>query len=150
MLNWQGWAATNFQGWGSAGAATPVVTPQEVGGGGGKRRLPRNYWTIRGKTYLIEDEDVPALVQAILAKDKAQKLKPSLKRAAQQIRAAVAETPPVSAPTFAALPAFDALWAELMSTEQHRQAQMARQIAHDMEIEQDDADIFALLQLIDD
>jgi hypothetical protein len=144
MLNWQGWAA-NFLGWGSNGAATPVATTPTGGGG---RRDRRNLWTIRGKTYLIHDEEIHDLVRAILAEEKANKpAKPSIRKLAKKVRAAVKDVP-VEKPTFPDMPAFDALWADLVKAQQHAQAEQLRKIAYEMDIERDDEEVFALLQML--
>lgn len=145
------WKTSWLTSWNRTIVTPPVVTPAAEVGGTGKRRLPRNYWTIRGKTYLLEDKDVPDLVQAILKTDreKEKKLAPPVRKQIKQIRASV-EAPPVATPTFQSLPAFDALWSELMQNKQHAEAEQLRKIAHDMEIEQDDEEIFALLRMVDD
>jgi hypothetical protein len=77
MLNWEGWAATNFVGWGSVGSATPpVVVAPTVGGVGKKRRLKTfHYVVIDG-----EEIEVGSVAEARAMLDK---VREDAKRAAE-------------------------------------------------------------------
>lgn len=55
MLNWQGWAATNFVGWGSVGVDAPAVTTPAVGHVG-KPRRKREYVEIDGQYFEVKDQ----------------------------------------------------------------------------------------------
>jgi hypothetical protein len=54
MLNWQGWAATNFQGWGSVGTAAPAA-PAATPVGHGKPSRRRHYVEIDGQYFEVRD-----------------------------------------------------------------------------------------------
>lgn len=90
MLNWQGWAATNFVGWGSAGEATPpaVVTPYPGAAGRSRRGRRPHHSVIEVDGEIIRVEGY-AQAEAILeqVKAKAREEAPKLaKRALNKAR----------------------------------------------------------------
>ena len=146
MLNWEGWAATNFQGWGSAASATPAPTPAPVGGGGGKRRLQPVTVTYRGKEhYFVSEAEAEEYIEALRPK-----VEPVAQPAPKRAKKAPAAPPPVvlhAPPDMSHLRALvDAHNARV--AQEHKEAVAA--YARERAIEQDDADIFALLQKIGD
>ena len=83
MLNWQGWAVTNFVGWGAAGTVTPpaVVIAPDVGHVGKKRRRKR--YLIEGRLLLLTDEELHAYLLRLLRRKKQEQVPPAPAKKAQ-------------------------------------------------------------------
>jgi hypothetical protein len=150
MLNWEGWAA-NFLGWGGEGVAAPAATPS-VGGGGGRRRLQPVTVTYKGQEHYFRTEhEAETFVESLRAK--AQVAQPTKKQAK---RAKKAPQKPVE-PAKVELRAPQDM-SHLQALVDAHNAQMAAKHHADMllwkqresMIEQDDAEIFALLRMLGD
>jgi hypothetical protein len=147
MLNWQGWAE-NFLGWGGEGVAAPAATPA-VGGGGGRRRLQPVTVTYKGQEHYFRTEhEAETFVESLRAKAQvAQPTKKQAKKAPQK---------PVE-PAKVALRAPQDM-SHLQALVDAHNAQVAAKHHADMllwkqresMIEQDDAEIFALLRMLDE
>jgi hypothetical protein len=152
MLNWEGWAA-NFLGWGSTGEATPtpVVTPA-VGGGSRRRRLEPVTVTYKGQEHYFRTEhEAEEFVESLRAK--AQVAPPTKKQAKKAKRAPQKPAEPAKVELRAPQD-----MSHLQALVDAHNAQMAAKHHADMllwkqresMIEQDDAEIFALLRMLGD
>jgi hypothetical protein len=148
MLNWQGWAE-NFLGWGGEGVAAPAATPA-VGGGGGRRRLQPVTVTYKGQEHYFRTEhEAETFVESLRAK-----AQPPTKKQAK--RAKKAPQKPVE-PAKVELRAPQDM-SHLQALVDAHNAQVAAKHHADMllwkqresMIEQDDAEIFALLRMLGD
>lgn len=143
MLNWQGWAATNFQGWGSAASAAPAATTAV--GGVGRRRLKPVTVTFKGQEhYFVSEAEAEAFIEALRPKTPPKQAKKLAQKALQKPAEppkVVLQAPPDMSHLRALVDAHNA-----RATEQHKAAVAAYERERD--IERDDADIFALLQKI--
>ena len=152
MLNWQGWAATNFVGWGSVGTTTPPVTTPYPGPAGRAAKRRRKV-EIDGQVFSLTDDEIQGALDVVLRRDEDAPVPKALKRPVKALRRAVAAAEPdlaPVAPTYAAAPDFDALWRGFVQADQHEMAAASRAAAMALEIEQDDADVFALLRMIEE
>jgi hypothetical protein len=151
MLNWEGWAA-NFLGWGSAGvdAPTPVVTPAV--GGGGRRRLQPVTVTYKGQEHYFRTEhEAETFVESLRAK--AQVAQPTKKQAKRAKKAPQKPAEPAKVELRAPQD-----MSHLQALVDAHNAQVAAKHHADMllwkqresMIEQDDAEIFALLRMLGD
>jgi hypothetical protein len=146
MLNWEGWAA-NFLGWGGEGVAAPAATPS-VGGGGGRRRLQPVTVTYKGQEHYFRTEhEAETFVESLRAKAQVKPPKKQAKKARQK---------PVE-PAKVELRAPQDM-SHLQALVDAHNAQVAAKHHADMllwkqresMIEQDDAEIFALLRMLDE
>jgi hypothetical protein len=146
MLNWEGWAA-NFLGWGGEGVAAPAATPS-VGGGGGRRRLQPVTVTYKGQEHYFRTEhEAETFVESLRAKAEVKPPKKQAKKARQKPAepAKVALRAPQDMSHLQAL--VDAHNAQV---EAKHHADMLLWKQRESMIEQDDAEIFALLRMLDE
>jgi hypothetical protein len=146
MLNWQGWAE-NFLGWGGEGVAAPAATPA-VGGGGGRRRLQPVTVTYKGQEHYFRTEhEAETFVESLRAKAEVKPPKKQAKKARQKPAepAKVELRAPQDMSHLQAL--VDAHNAQV-AAKHHADMLLWKQ--RESMIEQDDAEIFALLRMLDE
>lgn len=153
MLNWQGWAATNFVGWGDAGTTTPPATAPYPGPAGRASKPRRRKVEIDGQVFSLTEAEIQGALDVVLRRDEDAPVPKAIRRPVKALKRAIAAAEPEPAevaPTYATAPDFDALWRNFVQHEQHDMAAATRAAAQALEIEQDDADVFALLRMVEE